>query len=261
PIPRDGEKIVDAEGNEIGYVTSGTMSPILNKGIGLAYVPVSGYSVNLASDTGLGYVVGVAYERPDIALRVSLTYNSKTKHELATTETFAGALAALSGTSVTTVETPQSVNLDFQTGVAKDTLVFGQIRWADWSEFDIDPLRFTKVTNAGTFVKGGGLVDLEDSTTYTLGVGHKFTDNWSGALSMSYEDKGDPLVSPLSPSNGKLGVTVAAIYNQGNMKITTGINYTRIGDALAETGTPDTARAIMTKNSALGVGVRIGYSF
>lgn len=38
-IPRNGYDIVDAEGNNIGRVTSGTMSPSLGKGIGLGYVP------------------------------------------------------------------------------------------------------------------------------------------------------------------------------------------------------------------------------
>ncbi|WP_420399210.1 glycine cleavage system aminomethyltransferase GcvT [Flagellimonas sp.] len=38
-IPRQGYAIVDADGNEIGKVTSGTMSPSLSKGIGLGYVP------------------------------------------------------------------------------------------------------------------------------------------------------------------------------------------------------------------------------
>lgn len=37
-IPRQGYEIVDGEGNKIGNVTSGTMSPSLNKGIGLGYV-------------------------------------------------------------------------------------------------------------------------------------------------------------------------------------------------------------------------------
>lgn len=39
-IPRTGYPILDAEGNQIGKVTSGTMSPSLSKGIGLGYVPV-----------------------------------------------------------------------------------------------------------------------------------------------------------------------------------------------------------------------------
>ncbi len=38
-IPRHGYDIVDGNGNKIGEVTSGTMSPSLGKGIGLGYVP------------------------------------------------------------------------------------------------------------------------------------------------------------------------------------------------------------------------------
>ena len=38
-IPRHDYDIVDADGNNIGIVTSGTMSPSLGKGIGLGYVP------------------------------------------------------------------------------------------------------------------------------------------------------------------------------------------------------------------------------
>lgn len=37
-IPRNGYELVDENENVIGHVTSGTMSPILQKGIGMAYV-------------------------------------------------------------------------------------------------------------------------------------------------------------------------------------------------------------------------------
>lgn len=37
-IPRHGYELVDSHGAEIGVVTSGTMSPLLNKGIGMGYV-------------------------------------------------------------------------------------------------------------------------------------------------------------------------------------------------------------------------------
>lgn len=214
---------------------------------------VSGYNVTLDSDIAPGYLVGIAYEKPEIALRVALTYNSAIKHDFTTTERIGNVQVAPS--SVTEVELPQSVNLDFQSGVAKDTLVFGQIRWADWSAFRVDPVWFTGAT-------GGGLIDLEDTTTYTLGVGRKFNDNWAGSISVSYEDGGsDRLVSPLAPTNGKMGVTVGAVYTRDNMKLTMGVNYTKLGDAFAETGTPDTARATMEGNSAVGVGVKVGWSF
>lgn len=37
-IPRHGYELADAEGNIIGHVTSGTMSPVLEKGIGMGYI-------------------------------------------------------------------------------------------------------------------------------------------------------------------------------------------------------------------------------
>lgn len=37
-IPRHGYELCDAQGNVVGEVTSGTMSPLLNKGIGMGYV-------------------------------------------------------------------------------------------------------------------------------------------------------------------------------------------------------------------------------
>ncbi len=39
-IPRQGYQICDAEGNELGVVTSGTMSPSLNEAIGMGYIDV-----------------------------------------------------------------------------------------------------------------------------------------------------------------------------------------------------------------------------
>jgi aminomethyltransferase len=38
-IPRDGYKVFDQQGSEIGYVTSGSYAPFLKKNIALAYVP------------------------------------------------------------------------------------------------------------------------------------------------------------------------------------------------------------------------------
>ena len=162
------------------------------------------------------------------------------------------AVPLLSGTSTTKVKTPKSWNLEFQTGVAADTLVFGSIRWVDWSSFLVDPENFVRVT-------GAGLVELEDTTTYTLGVGRKFTENWSGSASFSFEKSGNDLVSPLAPTNGKKGITLAAIYTRDNMKITTGINYTKLGDASPETS--DVARAQIRDADLVGVGVKVGFTF
>lgn len=44
-VPRHDYEIVDASGNPIGIVTSGTMSPSMNKGIGLGYVTTENSSI------------------------------------------------------------------------------------------------------------------------------------------------------------------------------------------------------------------------
>lgn len=235
--------------------------------VGAAYGALgvgSGYNVALDGTWGVGWVAGVAYEMPEIAARVSLTYNSPIEHDFDTTESGplidpdgpgpAPAMPLLDGTSQTTVKTPRSWTLEGQTGIAAGTLLFGSIRWVNWSEFLVDPDRLVAVT-------GAGLVELEDTTTYTIGVGRKFTENWSGSLSFMYEPDGDDLVSPLAPTNGRKGVTLAAVYTRDNIKVTTGISYIKLGDAYAETGTPDEPRAHMSGNHAWGAGVRIGYSF
>ncbi|WP_299359684.1 outer membrane protein transport protein [uncultured Paracoccus sp.] len=231
---------------------------------GAAYGAVDGYSVELDDAWGVGYVLGASWERPEIAARVSLTYNSPVEHDFDTVETGPGIdpdgpgpvppLPLLEGASETTVKTPRSWTLEGQTGIAPGTLLFGSIRWVNWSEFRVDPVRFTTVT-------GGGLVDLEDSTTYVIGVGRQFTDNWSGAVSFAYEKEGDDLVSPLAPSTGRKGVSLAAIYTRDKWKVTTGVSYTKLGDARPETGEPDVARAEMRDSDAFGAGVKVGYSF
>lgn len=45
-IPRHDYEIVDANGNPIGIVTSGTMAPSLNKGIGMGYVTIENSAVD-----------------------------------------------------------------------------------------------------------------------------------------------------------------------------------------------------------------------
>ena len=219
---------------------------------GAAYSSLSGYRAKMKDDTSVGWLAGVAWERPDIAARVALTYYSDIDHDFDTTELMGATTVAQGTTSVTT---PSMLALDFQTGVAKDTLVFGQIRRTYWSDFTVTPDWF------GNYVPDG-LVSLEDSTTYTLGVGRKFTENWSGTVAFTFEPEGDDdLVSPLAPTNGRKAITIAGIYTMDNWKFTGGINYTKLGDADAETGTPDAARAYMRDNDAVSLGLRIGYRF
>lgn len=212
---------------------------------------IGGYRANGARDGSLGYLAGVAYEKPEIALRVSLTYNSKITHEISTAET------SLLGTlnSITEVNSPESVNLDFQTGIAKDTLVFGSIRWVDWSNFAISPQMY------GALTGGGSLVSYDsDTISYSIGVGRKFNENWSAALSLGYEKQDGGIASNLGPTDGYKSIGLGATYTRDNMKITAGVRYVDIGDAQVQLG-PVSPSANFRDNDALGFGLRVGFSF
>lgn len=200
------------------------------------------YSATYDHDRAMGYLVGAAYEKPEIALRVALTYASETKHDMAT---------RVSGVPVGTeeVELPRSLTLDAQSGIAANTLLFGSIRWVDWTS--------TRLDSIGYPVPLQPLVGHDhDTITYTLGIGRKFNDTWSGAVSIGYEDSKGGIASNLSPTDGFWSVGVGGSYTRGNMKISGGVRYVAIGDADALSGA-----GAFRDNSALGVGVKIGFTF
>lgn len=211
-----------------------------------------GYDGDFETDDALGYVVGAAYERPEIALRVALTYSSETEFSHETT--FTGTAIGAGDTEYTL---PQSVNLDFQTGIAAGTLLFGSVRWVDWSETRIDAFGYAL----------NPVVSYDDDyVTYTLGVGRQFTDQLAASAAVIYEpavgSDFDPAtgrggISNLGPTDGQLGVQLAASYAvTENVEVGVGLRYTRLGS-----GTTRFFGAEFDDNDAISAGLRIGYRF
>ncbi len=214
---------------------------------------VAGYVGTTSADTGYGYLVGAAYEKPEIALRVALTYNSTIEHKLATNET---SLATPPGglNSTTTVETPESINLDFQTGIAPGTLVFGGVRYVNWSDFVIAPAHYATLTG------GLPLVSFADDTiTYTLGVGRQLDENWSIAVSAVHEPATGGLKSNLAPTDGRSAIGFAAVYRQDGFKLQAGIQHIWIGDA--NTNVFGVTGGSFTDNTAIAFGIKAGFTF
>ena len=200
--------------------------------------------IQASSITGgneIGYVYGAVYTRDDIAMRVELTMETSTDFSLAT--------ANASGTNGTTTgSTPDYMNLYFQSGIAEDTLLYGSMRTANWSENQLTVHPHTTPTSSFT-----------DSTTYSLGLGRKFTDNFSGSVNLSGEPKGATASdTPLTITNGYQGVTVGGKYTVDNMSITAGYNYTQVGDVSLSTALGD---GEFTDNKITGFGVRVGFKF
>ena len=222
---------------------------------GLAYGPANGYNVKFSSDTGVGYVLGGAYEIPDIAFRAALTYHSAVDLDMNSIENIpvtAGGPGFPIPTAATNTETPQSIALDVQTGIAANTLLFGGIRWSEWSAFTLTPP-----------LLGANLAQLDDVTTYEIGIGRKFNDKLSASIAISYEEGGsDNLVSPLAPTNGQTAISVGAKYKISDaVSLSGGVRYTMFGNALPETGTPDTPRGSFRSNDAISAGLKLGINF
>jgi long-chain fatty acid transport protein len=212
------------------------------------------YSASSNTDTRVGYVLGAAYEKPEIALRIGLTYESRITHKFATTEniassTAAAVSAAFSSTGVTEITLPQTLTLDVQSGVAKDTLVFGSIRWSEYSVWAVRPPGFGALLSSN-------ITDFKnDVFTYQVGVGRKLNDTFSVFARVGYEKSNGGIASRLSPTDGLKSVGIGGTYTKGNMKVAAGLEYVELGDAVDGSGT------VFEGNDAVGFGMSVGYRF
>ncbi|MCK0148629.1 outer membrane protein transport protein [Marivita sp. S6314] len=195
-----------------------------------------------------GAILGVAYEIPDIALRVALSWQSEIEHTFSTSESIAG-LGIDADDGDTKVKMPQSVALDFQTGVAPGTLVFGQVKWTEWSKWEVRTPEYENVTG----VEVTGFED--DRVTWTLGVGRQFSEELSGFAQVKYEAQNGNTVSRLSPRDGFVSLGVGGQYKMDNMTLRGGIEYAWVGEA------EDASGVKFEDNSALGVGVSLTVDF
>lgn len=215
---------------------------------GPAYGPLNGYRATFSQSTAPGYALGLTYERPDIALRVTGTYYSQIAHQVKTKEN------ALPLTTTTPSKSPQSFNLDMQTGISARNVVFGQIRWVQWTALELRPLAFTTAT------KGGSLTDLPNTWTYTVGLGHKLNAMWSAFFAVAYEKRSkERLLSPLQPSTGRVGYTLGFPYAHQGVKVTPWISYQDLGDADISSGT--VPMAAVKSSKALAAGIKVGFKF
>lgn len=206
------------------------------------FTAAAGPVIDYGADTDVGYVVGGTYEIPAIALRAALTYSSAT--EFMNNKTVGGTTIG----STNRYTMPQSVNLDFQTGIAADTLLLASVRWADWSATSLD-------TSNGTL--GLGVIDYShDSYTYSVGVGRRFSDQLSGVARITYEASDGELASNLSPTDGSIGLTLGGVYTMDNVKLTGGISYVKLGNATTEIVSSE-----FRDNYAIGVGFKISTTF
>ncbi|MBD9454065.1 transporter [Rhizobium sp. RHZ02] len=154
-------------------------------------------------DNAWGWRTGIAYEIPEYAMRASLVYNSRVKYDslsgtvdLTQVRAPVAPLNAAPYGAVTNVfgeaEAPDSLELKLQSGIAPDWLAFGSVKWTNWSVLQSISLcpTYTK-GRACTATSGTQLTSLDllyqDGWTITGGIGHKFNEQWTGAVSLTWD--------------------------------------------------------------------------
>ncbi len=209
------------------------------------------YSAEFDSSPALGYIIGVSWSRPETGTFLRLSYESAIKHDVTFTEQFPFAPAV---TSTLPIRYPQSLTLNAQTGIAKDTVLLAGVSWSDWSSFDLSiPGAQTLV---GPLISGG-----KDSVSVTLGIGHKFNDTWSGALLLS-KMSDDGTTSFLTPSSGRKSVTLALRHETGSAILGLGVQYSWLFDAQTAVPTPfGPAPASFDGNKALAMVADVKFRF
>lgn len=220
------------------------------------------YGIKVDQEPAFGWVAGLAYQIPDIALKAAITYRSEIEHKATAKETTALPVPSLSTlTSGVEATTPQSVNLDFQTGIAADTLAFANVRWVHWSQFAVKPKLLGNISQLGAPYVRQNLIDYaEDQWSANVGVGRKFNAKWSGTAALGYDSGAGNPITTLGPTEGYWNVGLGAQYSPAeHYFIQGGVKYFWLGDATAQTGGKPVGE--FSDNHALGYGMKIGYRF
>ncbi|MEN6670420.1 outer membrane protein transport protein [Psychrobacter sp. B38] len=224
---------------------------------GLAYGPATGYTSTSNPDMDYGYIAGISYSKPEIALKAALTYRSEIDHDINISETYpiagirteAGALqqgatpeqaaalgaAAANRNSNYEISTPKSVNFDFQTGINPTTLATAKVRWVPWSDFVITPPLYNDVSvDSGLYGPDGlNLVEYDDDQWQVeLGLAKRVAPALAISGTVGWDSgAGDPTTS-LGPVDGYYSAGLGAKYNfTENWAVSAGGKYLWFGDA------------------------------
>ncbi|MDC5053610.1 transporter [Acinetobacter baumannii] len=239
----------------------------------------NGYNAKFKQQGEVGWLLGGSYQLPDIALKAAITYRSKIKYQFQVEEDIFGEPLKLVENEKTQLETPASLNIDFQTGISEKSLVYINLRWVNWKEFETRPPQYgalseilmKELTN-GEYIQGFKLDSYQnDQYSATLGIAHQFTEKWSTSTDVSWDSGTGNPASTMGPIKGSWSLGLGVQFNPAkNYFITGSLKYFWLGDTKTEDGTyylpiegikPYAEQANFKNNHAIAYGLKFGYWF
>lgn len=229
---------------------------------GRTYPVNSGYN-NRFDDIAVGWVAGMSYAKPEKGILASLTYRSEVEHKTTINEDVPLADIVFEGdyshSNSGTITTPESLNLNLQTGLNSTTAVYAKVRYVPWSDFAFYP-PVLKAASAVATGKSQPLVDYDnDQTSVELGLGKRLAPNLAVSVSGLWDSgTGDPAPT-LGPVNGYWGAGLAAKYNiNQKLAFSLGGRFLWFGDAKGKVAD---GRIVgdFQDNTGYAVGMKLSY--
>ncbi|HCT73976.1 MULTISPECIES: OmpP1/FadL family transporter [Psychrobacter] len=241
---------------------------------GTAYEAANGYTTHISADQDYGWLAGVAYSKPEIALKAALTYRSEIEHNAPAAEVYpfvdsglipAPVVSAL-GLSVersSTIEitTPESVNFDFQTGINPTTLATAKVRWVPWSDFAIVPSLYNDVSKLSTEDDEGlSLVSYDkDQWQVELGLAKRLSPVLAVTGNVGWDSGAGNPVTSLGPIEGYYSAGLGAKYNvTENWAVSAGGKYLWFGDAEGQIPNKNVV-SNFEDNDGFALGMKLSY--
>lgn len=230
---------------------------------GSAYKTATGYDAHFFPSSKVGWVAGVGFSKPEIALKASLTYRSEIEHEVEIAETMPILRFQPEATASQTVKrkitTPESYNLDFQTGLNPTTLLSAKVRYVPWGDFQIVPPLYNKASKQ-VAPNGLALVSYKDDAwSGEIGLGKRLTPKLAVSGSVGYDSGAGNPATTLGPVKGYWNFGLGARYNlTPEWSISGGAKYLKFGNATGQL--PDgTNVGEFSDNDGMIYGVRLAY--
>ena len=230
-------------------------------------------SYDVSSKSNSAYVVGSAFENPDIALRAEILLQPSSK--IKTTGTYTSAAvdfptaiegmgftdipAGVTGSFAATLNTPEMITLNFQSGIAADTLITGSIHQAKWksSQVNVDVSTVVPAINTAAAVSS----DFSDSTKYSIGLARKFSSSLSGSVSYNQEvGSGSTSTSTFTMSNGSKSLNLGFRYSFEQANLSVGVSQTMFNDVTVDANAL-TSPIEYKNNTATTIGIKLSTNF